>query len=136
MKAIFAALCVGAFLVVGPAIAEQAAAPALSPPMVTPLGDEPVSGNANLHAVTISVLWPYTASTGKHTHPGDEYGVVLEGEIAITTDGQGTRVYRAGDTYHNARGAVHEAHNNSGLVARSISVLIVDKGVPFTQPVK
>ncbi len=42
-----------------------------------------------------------------HSH-GEQWGVVLEGEMDLTVGGE-TRRYRVGDAYHVAAGAVHSA---------------------------
>ena len=53
--------------------------PPLAPPYkVTPLLKGPVTGDPNKETVMIRVDWPPNVSTGRHTHPGDEYGTVLD----------------------------------------------------------
>lgn len=42
-----------------------------------------------------------------HSH-GEQWGVVVEGEMNLTIEGQ-TQRYCAGDSYHIPRGAVHSA---------------------------
>ncbi|MDD2988372.1 MAG: cupin [Zoogloea sp.] len=46
---------------------------------------------------------------GRHTHPFEAKALILNGWIAIETEGQ-TRVYQAGDTFHLA---AEEAHSES-----------------------
>ena len=46
--------------------------------------DKPVSGDDSKHGVTLMIDWPTGASVGDHTHPGDEYAVVLEGAVEVT----------------------------------------------------
>ena len=106
------------------------------PPTLHLLADEPVSNDPAKHAVVATVDWPAGADTGRHTHPGDEYATVLEGTIEVTTDGKGAHVYKAGEAYHNARGAVHDTRNVGDGPAKTSAVFIVDKGVPTTTPVK
>ncbi|MCG8406882.1 MAG: cupin domain-containing protein [Phycisphaerales bacterium] len=43
-----------------------------------------------------------------HSH-GEQWGVVIQGEMELTIDGQ-TRRYGPGDTYHIPAGAVHGAN--------------------------
>lgn len=105
-------------------------------PKISVLLDDGVSGQPNLHSVTANIDWPAGASTGRHIHGGDEYAVVLEGAITVTSDGEAPRTYTAGQAYHNARGVVHEARNAAATPAKTVAVLIVDKGAPLTQPVK
>jgi quercetin dioxygenase-like cupin family protein len=47
------------------------------------------------------------AQVPPHSH-GDQWGVVIEGEVDLTVDGD-TRRYKAGDTYTIPAGAVHSA---------------------------
>lgn len=76
------------------------------------------------------------ASTGRHIHPGDEYGTVLEGELEIHVAGQAPRRIKAGEAYHNPRGVVHETRNPTQSTTRLLSTFIIDKGQPVIQPVK
>jgi quercetin dioxygenase-like cupin family protein len=73
---------------------------------------------------------------GYHTHPGDEAGYVLKGNLILKTQGQPDRALKAGDSFFNPRGAVHSlgaAPGSDGGMA--VSVWIVDKGQPMATPV-
>jgi quercetin dioxygenase-like cupin family protein len=48
-----------------------------------------------------------TAEVPVHTH-GEQWGIVVEGELELTINGQ-TRRCRAGDSYHIPAGAPHSA---------------------------
>lgn len=104
-------------------------------PVSTPLQDAAVTGLTNLHAVTVSVEWPVGAQTVTHTHPGDEYAVVIEGELTLWAEGQPDRVIGAGQAYYNPRGLVHGARNSGTVPARSIITFVADVGVPTLTPV-
>jgi quercetin dioxygenase-like cupin family protein len=89
---------------------------------VTP-AKEIVIGSASLPADT---------GIGYHTHPGDEAGYVLKGNLILKTRGQPDRALKAGDSFFNPRGAVHSlvaAPGGEGGVA--VSTWIVDKGQPL-----
>jgi quercetin dioxygenase-like cupin family protein len=76
------------------------------------------------------------ASIGYHTHPGDEAGYVLKGSLILKTQGQPDRLLKAGDSFFNARGAVHSvvvAPGSDGAMA--VSSWIVDKNQPMATPV-
>jgi len=108
-------------------------------PVVTPILDDAYSGDASKHAVVANVEWPVGADTGWHTHPGDEYATVLQGTVAIITKANGAqsmRVYKTGEAYHNVKGVVHDARNIGEGPARTLIVMIADKGKPLSQPVK
>jgi quercetin dioxygenase-like cupin family protein len=90
-------------------------------------GKEIVIGTATL---------PPGSVIGYHTHPGDEAGYVLKGNLVLKTQGQPDRALKAGDSFFNPRGAVHSlaaAPGPDGGMA--VSAWIVDKGVPIATPV-
>jgi quercetin dioxygenase-like cupin family protein len=90
-------------------------------------GKEIVIGTATL---------PPGSAIGYHTHPGDEAGYVLKGNLILKTQGQPDRALKAGDSFFNPRGAVHSlvvAPGSDGGMA--VSSWIVDKGVPMATPV-
>ena len=70
-----------------------------------------------------------------HTHPGDQWEVVIEGEITYMVRGQPPRVLKVGDSVHIPRGTVHRNQNMTDKPARSIELNIMDKGQPVTVPV-
>jgi quercetin dioxygenase-like cupin family protein len=118
-----------------PTPAQPTGAPgAPQPPKLTPLADEPVSGNPNLHAVVALADWPIGATTPRHIHPGDEYAIVLEGSIEVAREGEAPKVYKAGQAYHNARDVVHIAKNAGDVPAKSSIVLVIDKGAQPSIP--
>jgi quercetin dioxygenase-like cupin family protein len=90
-------------------------------------GKEIVIGTATL---------PPGSVIGYHTHPGDEAGYVLKGNLILKTQGQPDRALKAGDSFFNPRGAVHSlgaAPGSDGGMA--VSTWIVDKGQPLATPV-
>jgi quercetin dioxygenase-like cupin family protein len=90
-------------------------------------GKEIVIGTATL---------PPGSVIGYHTHPGDEAGYVLKGNLILKTQGQPDRTLKAGDSFFNPRGAVHSlaaAPGSDGGTA--VSTWIVDKGQPMATPV-
>ncbi len=65
--------------------------------------------------------------TAYHTHPGDQWEVVLEGEITYMVRGQPPRVMKTGESVYIPRGTIHRNENQSGKPARTIELLIVEK---------
>jgi quercetin dioxygenase-like cupin family protein len=92
--------------------------------------------DAMKEALVLSAELAPMTTTGRHIHPGDEYGTVLEGMLEVHIDGQEPRVIHAGEAYHNPRGLVHETRNLSQARTRLVSTFIIDKGQPLVQPVK
>jgi len=68
--------------------------------------------------------------TAYHTHPGDQWEVVLEGEITYMVRGQPPRVMKAGESVYIPRGTIHRNENQSGKEARTLELLIVEKDKP------
>jgi quercetin dioxygenase-like cupin family protein len=70
-----------------------------------------------------------------HTHPGDESGYVLKGSLILRTKGQPDRALKEGDSFFNARGAIHSlAAAPGGEGGTAVSTWIVDKGQPLATP--
>lgn len=95
-----------------------------------------VSGDDQKEAVIIDAEFARGGTTGRHTHPGDEYAVVVEGTLELLTDGSAPRRVGAGDAYHNAGGVIHEARNVGDGPALVTVTFVVEKGKTITQPVQ
>ncbi|MEA3161461.1 MAG: hypothetical protein QOD95_3009 [Gammaproteobacteria bacterium] len=117
---------------VGASRAEDAAPPKIKLLMK----NEVVSSVPSKEAYMIDIDWGVGSTTGRHIHSGDEYAEIVEGELQLNVDGQPAKIVKAGESYHNLAGIVHETKNVSGKPARSIAVLIIDKGKPPSEPVK
>jgi quercetin dioxygenase-like cupin family protein len=94
-------------------------------------------GVAGKEIVLGTADFPKGAAIGWHTHSGDEAGYVLRGHLILKTRGQPDRALKAGDSFFNARGAVHSLEaapdGDGGAV---VSTWIVDKGKPLAEPVQ
>jgi quercetin dioxygenase-like cupin family protein len=89
-------------------------------------GKEVVIGTATI---------PAGSTIGFHTHAGDEAGYVLKGTLILKTRGQPDRTLKAGDSFFNARGAVHSVTTAAdGEGATAVSAWIIDKGQPLATP--
>jgi quercetin dioxygenase-like cupin family protein len=130
--------CAGLVIAISAALAGASLAQDAAPlPKVKFLmKNEVVSSVPSKEAYLLDIDWGVGSSTGRHIHPGDEYAEIVEGELQLNIDGQPAKIVKAGESYHNLAGIVHETKNVSGKPARSIAVLIIDKGKPPTEPVK
>ena len=93
------------------------------------------SGVPGKEIVIGSAMLPAGAVIGYHTHPGDEAGYVLKGNLILKVQGQPDRLLKAGDSFFNPRGAVHSvvaAPGGDGGTA--VSAWIIDKGQPLATP--
>jgi quercetin dioxygenase-like cupin family protein len=86
-------------------------------------------------AVTAKAEFPGGASAGRHTHPGEEIGYLLEGSVAVEMDGV-SRTLKAGETFAVPAGKVHNATNMGTGQATIVSTYIVEKGKPLATPAK
>ncbi len=93
-----------------------------------------VSGDSTKESILVAIEFAPGATTGRHTHPGDEYASVLQGTLELRLDGQEPRRVTAGEAYHNPQGAVHETRNVGESVAKTLATFIVEKGKPRTAP--
>ncbi|SEQ60416.1 Cupin domain protein [Solimonas aquatica] len=101
---------------------------------IKPLLREPFAGDAKQQVLMIRAEFAPGAATSRHTHFGDEYAAVLQGSLELRSGDQPPRLIHAGESYHNARGVVHETRNTSGEPAVVISTFIVDADKPLLQP--
>lgn len=99
-----------------------------------PLIRTSVSGDENREAYVLAIEFAPGATTGRHTHPGDEYAAVLEGTLELRYEGQPPRRVSAGQAYHNARGIPHETVNVGNGPARTVATFVIEKGQPITVP--
>ena len=117
-------------IVIGPGVVHpQATGFAVKPLLRTVL-----SGDASREVLVATGEFEPGGSTGRHSHPGDEYATVIEGTLEVVTAGRPPHRYAAGEAYHNARGVVHETRNVGGTRGRVVSTLIVDAGRPLSEP--
>ena len=82
------------------------------------------------HAVQAKAEFEPGGVVGRHTHPGEELGIVLEGSIVLEVDGQAPRTLKAGDSIFIPMGVVHAAKNGGSGKAVVFSTYIVEKGRP------
>jgi len=85
-------------------------------------------------AVIVRVEFPPSATTGKHTHFGEEISYVTDGEGELTIAGQPARKLKVGDGFIVPSGAVHEARNTGSQPLKLVAVFVVEKGKALTTP--
>jgi quercetin dioxygenase-like cupin family protein len=99
-----------------------------------PLLRSSVSGDSTKESILLAVEFAPGATTGRHSHPGDEYAAVLQGTLELRLEGQEPRRVTAGEAYHNPQGVVHETRNVGDSVARTVATFVVEKDKPRTVP--
>jgi len=75
------------------------------------------------------------ATVGRHTHPGEESGYVLEGTIVLEQEGKPNVTLGVGQTFLIPAGTVHNATSSGSSQARVLATYIVEKGKPLATPV-
>jgi quercetin dioxygenase-like cupin family protein len=73
-------------------------------------------------------------AVGKHTHPGEEVGYVLEGSVEFEVEGKPRTTLKAGDSFFIPAGTVHAAKNAGNTSAKVLATYIVEKGKPLATP--
>ncbi len=85
-------------------------------------------------AVQAAVDFQPGATSGKHTHPGEELGYILEGSLRFEMVGQAPVTLKAGDHFMVPMGKVHSATNVGPGNAKVLATYIVEKGKPIATP--
>jgi len=92
-------------------------------------GDISVPGR---EAVTAVAEFQPGSSPGRHSHPGEEVGYVLEGRVLLEQEGKPTVTLNAGQPFLIPAGTIHNATNTGATTARVLATYIVEKGKPLT----
>jgi len=71
---------------------------------------------------------------GRHTHPGEEVGYVLDGTFLVEQDGKPPVTLKAGGTFLIPAGTIHNATNTGSGGAKILATYIVEKGKPLATP--
>ena len=93
-------------------------------------------GISDRHAVQVVAEFVPGGVAGKHTHPGEELGYVLEGTLELQVAGQPPRTLKAGETFFVPAGVVHDGKNVGSGPAKVLATYIVEKGKPVASPAK
>jgi quercetin dioxygenase-like cupin family protein len=84
--------------------------------------------------LAVEVLFPPGAASPPHTHPKSAflYAYVLSGEIISAVGDEQARVYRTGESWHEAPGAHHRVTRNASTTepAKLLVIFVVDPGEP------
>lgn len=88
------------------------------------------------HAVQARAEFVPGGAIGRHTHPGEELSVVLEGQLLLEVDGQPARTLKAGESFFIPAGVVHAGKNTGKGKAVVLATYVVEKGKPVASLVK
>ena len=85
-------------------------------------------------AVTAAVEFQPGGTPGRHSHPGEEIGYVIDGTVKVEQDGKPAVTLTAGQTFLIPAGTVHNATNVGTGTAHLVATYIVEKGKPLATP--
>jgi quercetin dioxygenase-like cupin family protein len=123
--------------IIGSALVLLAAAPnAQQPGFTRALLQDQVLSVPGRHAVVARAEFVPGGQAGKHTHPGEELGYVVEGTLELTIEGQPPKTLKAGDVFFVPAGVVHDGRNTGSGKAVVLATYIVETGKPVATPVK
>lgn len=74
------------------------------------------------------------AAAGRHTHPGVEFGYVVEGSASLEIEGEAPRLLKAGDSYMIPAGRIHDAKTVGDQPTKVLATYVVEKGKPLATP--
>ena len=90
----------------------------------------PTATPAEVKAVVIT-LAP-GQSTGWHRHGVPLFGYILDGELTVAYDGQGSRQYPAGTGFMEGMATTHNGTNTGAVPCRILAVFMGDAGAALT----
>lgn len=125
-----AALAIVAAIAAGTAVAAQQAGFTR-----TPLQDQPIKV-AGHHGVTARVDIDPGVESGRHVHPGEEFGYVLQGTLQLEIDGRPRQTFKSGDVFFVPAGVVHNGRNTGSVKTTLIGTYVVESGKPLSEPAR
>ena len=131
MKKRISVVCTGMLLAVIAVCAAQQA-PATFKRTELQRADLSAAGREVVQAV---VDFQPAGAAGRHNHPGEEIGYILEGTIRFELDGQPPAMKKAGDYFFVPAGRTHNATSVGSGTAKVLATYIVEKGKPLATPV-
>ena len=73
-------------------------------------------------------------AAGRHTHPGVEFGYVVEGSASLEVEGETPKLLKAGDSYMIPMGKIHDAKTVGDKPVKVLATYVVEKGKPLATP--
>ena len=92
-----------------------------------------IPGTGREGVTTVAEI-PPGATSARHSHPGEDFGYLIEGTIVLMVDGKPPITVRAGEVFFTERGQIHNARNIGTTTARAVDTYVIDKGKPGITP--
>jgi quercetin dioxygenase-like cupin family protein len=96
----------------------------------------PVTGVPDKVFMLLTTDFPPGVSTGRHTHPGDEYGTLMEGAVMTRQDGGEWKTVNVGESYYVPANIIHETKNVGTVPAKAVNAFVLEKGKPRVTPIQ
>jgi quercetin dioxygenase-like cupin family protein len=77
---------------------------------------------------------PAGMNAGRHTHPGEEVGYLIEGSLTLMVEGKPPVTVKPGESFFVPAGVVHDGKAEGSGVAKVLATYIVEKGKPLASP--
>jgi quercetin dioxygenase-like cupin family protein len=100
----------------------------------TELHRAPISAASDLEVVMGLVERPGESLSPKHSHPGGEFGFVLEGVVTVTTDGNPERTLEPGASFYQPPGEWHIV-GTTAAGTKTVVFRVLERGQPAIVPV-
>ena len=91
-------------------------------------------GPPGYQTVLTSVEIPVGVSEIRHTHPGMLVVYVIEGTLALESEGRPRTTYKSGDSFCVEAGKVHQGINTGTVPVKIAATLVAEKGKPLSAP--
>jgi len=72
----------------------------------------------------------------RHTHPGELFGYLREGNVTLHVEGQSTVTLKPGEVFFVPAGKIHWGENAEKTAVKLLVVYFVEKGKPLISSVK
>jgi len=106
-----------------------------APVKVTELLKTDLAGSPGKEASISLVEIAPGGAVGKHYHPGDAFGYILEGSMTLEVAGKAPVTLKSGESGHVAPKQVHDDKNASQTTPLKFLVFhVVEKGQPLAVP--
>ncbi len=99
-----------------------------------PILKKALSVDDTKEAVISSAEVPAGAILPRHTHPGDDFTVVLQGKLELYVEGLEPRQVSAGEAFHVPNGIPHYTRVLGDTPVRILAMWVIEKGKPPMQP--
>jgi quercetin dioxygenase-like cupin family protein len=115
---------------------QETGAPAALPPGPTVVAQatlESPQAPGPLDVVQRVTDLPAGGVVAQHTHPGPNFNILLQGQLALDMQGT-TTTFKAGDSWVEPANVVHGASNTGATTARIMGAALVPRGAPVAAP--